>query len=361
VNVVQLVIGGDVAGGQVVALQIALAARDAGHRVSFVSPAPGPFVDRVHAEGFDGAVVPMGGALDARAMRRLARLLRAGHTDLVHTHGHLGVNVVGRLAARLAGAAVISHMHIENAFRHGPGRRLQVLLDNATARLCVAIVAVSDATRSSLERQGYPRSKLRTVRNGVDPSPPVEPVALAPRPTVLEVARLAEVKGQHTLLRALTRVDAHAVLVGRDLEQDGAYARMLEDEAERLGVADRVVFAGPRDDVPALLAGCDVFCLPSSAEGLPVVVLEAMAAARPVVASAVGGTPEAVVDGETGVLVPPGDADALAAALADVLADPARARTLGEAGRERVLREFSAQRATERILDLYNSVSTMRA
>jgi glycosyltransferase involved in cell wall biosynthesis len=361
VNVVQLVIGGDVAGGQIVALQIAHAARDAGHRVSFVSPTPGPFVERVRREGFVVEIVPISGALDVRAVARLTRSFRGQRADLVHTHGHFGVNVAGRVAARLAGAAVISHMHIENAFRPGAGRGVQVRLDNATARLCAAIVAVSDATRASLERQGYPQAKLQTIHNGIEEPAPVDPVELAPRPTILEVARLAEVKGQRTLVRALARLDAHAVLVGRDLEHGGAFERELRDEAARLGVAERVVFAGPRDDVPSLLAGCDVFCLPSTAEGLPIVVLEAMAAGRPVVASAVGGTPELVGDGVTGLLVPPADPERLAEALGSLLADPARARALGEAGRERVRREFSLQRSTARVLDLYTLVSTMRA
>jgi glycosyltransferase involved in cell wall biosynthesis len=359
VNVVQLVIGGDVAGGQIVALQIAHAARDAGHRVSFVSPTPGPFVDRVRVDGFAASVVPIGGALDVRAIMQLAAAFRGA--DLVHTHGHFGVNVAGRIAARRARAAVISHMHIENAFRGGAGRAAQVRLDNATARLCAAIVAVSDATRMSLERQGYPEAKLRTIHNGIEVPPAVEPVELAPRPTLLQVARLSRVKGQHTLLRALASLEAHAVLVGRDLEAGGAYERELRDEAARLGVADRVFFAGARDDIPALLAGSDVFCLPSSAEGLPIVVLEAMASARPVVASAVGGTPELVADGVTGLLVPPEDPFALAAALRSLLADPARVRALGQAGRDRVHREFSLERSTGRVLDLYNHVSTMRA
>jgi glycosyltransferase involved in cell wall biosynthesis len=359
VNVAQLVIGGDVAGGQIVALQIAHAARDAGHGVSFVSPTPGPFVDRVRAEGFDAAVVPIGGALDVLAVVRLARAFRG--VDLVHTHGHFGVNVTGRIAARLARAAVISHMHIENAFRSGPGRAAQIRLDNATARLCAAIVAVSDATRASLERQGYPQGKLRTIHNGIEEPPPVEPVELAPRPAILQVARLAEVKGQRTLLHALVHLDAAAVLVGRDIEHGGAYERELRDEAHRLGVSERVVFAGARDDVPALLAGCDVFCLPSSAEGLPIVVLEAMASARPVVASPVGGTPELVAEGVTGLLVAPEDPEALAAALASLLADAGRARAMGEAGRDRVRREFSLERSTARVLDLYNHASTMRA
>ena len=275
--------------------------------------------------------------------------------DVVHTHTHFSLNVLGRLAGRLVGARVIAHMHIENAFRAGRGRRAQVILDNATARLCTAIVAVSEATRESLVLQGYPAARVVTVHNGVEPGAAAAPVRLADGPVVLEVARLAEVKGQQLLIRALEHLEATAVLVGRDLEEDGGYEQELRRLADECGVAGRVVFAGYRDDVPALLAGCDVFCLPSELEGLPLVVLEAMAQAKPVVATAVGGTPELVADGETGVLVPQGDVEALAAALDALLRDPERARRMGEAGRARVEREFSLASSTERVLALYSS------
>jgi glycosyltransferase involved in cell wall biosynthesis len=361
VRIAHVVIGGEVAGGQVVALRLARAARDAGHDVLFLSPSDGPFLDLVRGAGIPAHVVPVSGALDVRAFVRLLRVLSRERVDVVHAHGHFATNVLARVAGRLAGARVLSHMHIQNAFRAGAGRSVQIAIDNATARLCFALVAVSDATREDLVRQGYPRGRLVTVHNGIEPAEVTEPVRMAEGPTVLEVARLAEVKGQRTLLEALTSVDATAVLVGRDLEQGGAYERLLRAEAERLGVDGRVVFSGYRADVPALLAGCDVFCLPSRAEGLPLVVLEAMAQGKPVVATAVGGTPELVADGVTGVLVAPGDAEALADALSALLADPERARQLGEAGRERVLREFSAEAAAERVLELYASAIALPA
>jgi glycosyltransferase involved in cell wall biosynthesis len=351
VTITHVLVGGEIAGGQIVALQLARAARDAGHEVAFVSPSEGPFVELARHEGFAADVIPLAGALDLAAIARLRRRLRG--IDVVHTHAHFSVNVAARIAGRLASARVLAHMHIENAFRAGPTRHLQVALDNATARLCFAIVAVSDATRAALVRQGYPADRVVTVRNGIDAAEPTQPVRLADGPTVLEVARLAEVKGQRVLLAALRDVDATAVLVGCDLERGGAYEAELRREAERLGVAERVVFAGQRDDVPGLLAGCDVLCLPSTAEGLPLVVLEAMAQAKPVVATAVGGTPELVVDGETGLLVPPGDARALAEALGTVIADRELARRLGDAGRRRVLAEFSLSAMTDRVLGLY--------
>jgi glycosyltransferase involved in cell wall biosynthesis len=253
-------------------------------------------------------------------------------------------------------------MHIENAFRAGAAaRRAQVAVDNGTARLCTWIVAVSDATRAALVAQGYPAERTITVRNGIDVGDAAAPAAIAPAPSgpvLLEVGRLCDVKGQRDLIAAVPRLgrdDVTLLLVGEDIETGGAYRRMLEREAFDLGVGDRVRFLGRRDDVPALLAAADALVLPSSIEGLPLVVLEAMAAQRPVVATAVGGTPEAVVDGETGLLVPPGDVDALARAVDSLLADPERARRLGEAGARRVRERFDADAAAQRVLGLYTS------
>jgi glycosyltransferase involved in cell wall biosynthesis/ubiquinone/menaquinone biosynthesis C-methylase UbiE len=352
VRLTHVVIGGDIAGGQIVALQLARAARGAGHDVRFISPSEGPFLVLARSNGFDVAIVQITGALDIAAIRRLSRELH--DTDLVHTHGHFAVNTVARIAARIAGARVVSHMHIENSFRGGFARHAQIALDNFTARLCSAIIAVSEATRRSLILQGYPADRVLTVHNGISLDvAPVSPRRLAHGRVVIEVGRLAEVKGQRTLLEALIHLDASIVLVGSDLEQGGEYERALRAYAEELGVANRVVFAGHRDDVAELLEGSDVLCLPSSAEGLPMVILEAMVRGRPVVATAVGGTPELVLDGQTGLLVQPRDPVALAAALSEILDDTAYARRLGEAGRARVRESFSAEGMSKRVLTVY--------
>jgi glycosyltransferase involved in cell wall biosynthesis len=361
VRVAHLVISGDVAGGQLVALQLARAVRARGDDALFVTPQRGPFAERAEQEGFRALSADVGRLHRVQGAAALARLLRRERVALLHTHTLAAANTLGRIAARLARIPVVSHLHIENHFRSGTVRALRGA-DNATARLCAALVAVSEDTRRAYERQGYPR-RIEVVYNGValDGAPPrtvrAELGLPADAQLVGEVGRLCDVKGQRELIQALAHVpEAMAVLVGADLEQGGAYQRELEQTAEAVGVRDRVVFAGRRSDVGDVLAELDVFALPSWTEGLPLVVLEAMARRRPVVATKVGGTPEVVVDGETGLLVPPRDPEALAAALRRLLEDAELRRRLGDAGYVRVRDLFSAEAMTRRVLELYDEV-----
>ena len=136
-RVAHLVTGGELAGGQAVALQFAIAAREAGHEALFVSPTPGELVDRAAAEGFATEHVDVRRTTRLRGAARLARVLRRRDVDLLHTHVHAAANVLGRIAARASGAAVVSHLHIENHFRPSRLARAPLVgLDNATARLC---------------------------------------------------------------------------------------------------------------------------------------------------------------------------------------------------------------------------------
>jgi glycosyltransferase involved in cell wall biosynthesis len=253
----------------------------------------------------------------------------------------------------------VSHLHIENHFRRAT-RPLLAGLDSATARLCARLVAVSEDTKRAYERQGYPRGRIEVVYNGVEPGGSVRDVRSElgvpdGRPLVGEVGRLCDVKGQRELIAALAQLpNVHAVLLGADVERGGAFQAELERDAERLGVRDRVVFAGHREDAAGLLGGLDVLALPSWTEGLPLVVLEAMARGRAVVATPVGGTPEVVEDGETGLLVPPRDPDALASAIRRLLDDPGLRERMGEAGRQRVAERFSADQMIARLLAVYD-------
>jgi glycosyltransferase involved in cell wall biosynthesis len=221
-------------------------------------------------------------------------------------------------------------------------------------------IAVSRDLAGRLHRTfGIPRDKISVVHNGV----PVLPLPRQHRsvedgfstpPVILTTARLDPQKGLDDLLAAAALVpEARFVLAGDGPQRDHLIAR-----TESLGLSGRVSFLGLRHDVPELLAGCDLFVLPSRYEGLPLAVLEAMAAGKPVVATAVAGTDEAVVPGLTGLLVPPEDGPALAGAIRTVLGDPALAARLGRAGRERVERELTARTMGDRVTRIYRELLT---
>ncbi len=356
-------IGGGLAGGQLIAHRFALAARERGDDVRFIGPEAGPFMARVRDDGFDTTLVDVGRTYRVDGVARLARDLRATRTELLHTHTLAAANALSRCAAQLARVPVVSHLHIENHFRPAT-RPLLRALDNRTARLSARLVAVSEATRAAYELQGYPSGRVEVLYNGVDLTFDRQRADLRAEFGVGEgallvalVGRLCDVKGQRELIQALAEVPAaHAVLVGEDLEQGGDYRLLLEREADRLSVRDRVVFTGARNDVGALLEHVDVLALPSWTEGLPLVVLEAMARGRPVVATPVGGTAEAVVDGDTGILVPPRDPASLAGALRQ-LEDPELREQLGAAGRRRATERFSAEDMAGRMLEIYDEVA----
>jgi glycosyltransferase involved in cell wall biosynthesis len=224
------------------------------------------------------------------------------------------------------------------------------------------IIAVSREVRTRYAATlGVPARKLVVVHNGIAIPPAVPAAAPAlraqlvegrPDYVVLTPARLHEQKGHAFLLQAAAQVpNATFVLAG-----DGPLRAELEARAHELGVAERCVFLGNRTDVTELLAAADLFVLPSLYEGLPVSVLEAMAARRPVVATAIGGTDEAVTHEVTGLLVPPSDPGALASAIRRIQSDPAFAERLAAAGRERVEREFSSLATAGDVMRIYDEV-----
>lgn len=355
-RILHVVIDGELAGGQLVAEKLISGARARGHEALIVSPSRGAFTERAERDGIPVRTVDVSRAFKLGGLLRLRRLIRAERIELVHTHAMLASNLLSRVASRSSGTPVVSHAHGAEVFRPGAAGRVYRLLDNLTARWCARVIAVSDDTRRRLIEQGIPARLIETVYNGLDPpeSPPepgLRALGLDRRQVIACVGRLEPAKGQAELIEAAAEVpDAVVLLIGRDV--GGSRSRLERLAAER-GVADRVVFAGPRTDVLELVAGCALLAAPSWTEGFPIAPLEAMAVGKPVVATEVGGTPELVANGETGLLVPPRDPDALAAALRDLLADPARAQAMGEAGYRRLRERFSEARMVERVLAIY--------
>ncbi len=321
--------------------------------------------EELRARGIRVSTLDGWGKGDLRVLYRLARLIRAERPDLIHAF--LGVaNLASSLAGRLAGVPVIvwSYRDVE-VWK----TRAHWLVDRAGAQWAEAITCCSDAVRQFvLAHLDGAASKVVTIHNGIDLEAFRAPHVASRSELSLRdggcvigtVTRLDEPKKGLTVLlhalAALARRDGlppwQCVLVGEGPARD-----RLEALAAELGLKGRIVFAGMRRDVARVLPAVDLFVCPSLYEGFGIAIVEAMAAGRPVVASRVGGIPELVVDRETGLLVPPGDAAALAEALAALLTSPDRARQMGQRGRERAGKMFSIQTAVERHQQLYDSLS----
>ena len=287
----------------------------------------------------------MGGA---RAGVRFARQLRRRRPAVFHAHMSWPLAckwpLIAAVTARIP--AVLGTVQLFVDVPMGPSRRLQTRpLGSAVGRF----LAVSEDTRRRLlSLFRWPADAVRVVHNAVDIhrfTGPPDPTLRAQlddgtgRPLALVPARLDPQKGHEHLLRA-ARALPHIRFL---LAGDGPLRAELENRARGLGVEERITFLGRREDMPALLATCDLVVLPSLYEGLPLSLIEAMAARRPIVATDIGGTRELIDHGQTGLLVPPQDAEALAEAIRGLVVDPALSRRLGSAGRDRAIADFSSE------------------
>ena len=314
--------------------------------------APEPFYAALGEAGIPFARVHSRHDLDPRLPFRIARAARPFRPELVHTH-LVHADVHGAAAATLLRLPLVSTKHNDDPFRAGPFRYVERLLARRARRI---ITITESLARFNEERVGIPRAKLVVVHYGLDQVPPRwgdNPPLTVPEGAriLLALGRLVPQKGLDVAVRALpvvheTHPDAVLVVAG-----EGPERQALEELAAGLGVGDGLFLLGRAGDVAALLERAELLIHPSRWEGFGLVLLEAMLASRPVVATRVSSIPEIVVDGETGVLVPPDDAQALAGALVRVLGDPG---SLGAAGRARALEQFSADAMARKTAAVYS-------
>lgn len=329
----------------------------------------GPVARTMRERGIRVVTLNGCGAWDVRVLYRLFRLVRQERPEILHAF--LGfANLAASLVGRLLGVPVViwSYRDVE-VWK----TRVHWMVDRMGVRWADAITCCSDAVRQFvLAHLNGQVSKLVTIHNGIDPDLFSSPrVASRSELTLRDggfvigtISRLDEPKkGLTVLLQALANV------AGRDgvpawqwlLVGEGPARDRLRTLAAELGLSGQVVFAGMRRDVASLLPAMDLFVCPSLYEGFGIAIVEAMAAGRPVIASAAGGIPEIVVHEETGLLVPPGDAVALADAIVALLTRPDRARAMGARGRERAREKFSIASAVRRHQQLYESLSAPHA
>ena len=288
---------------------------------------------------------------DAAAFFSLIRILRHERPGIVHTHTSKA-GFLGRWAAWLCRIPIIVHTPHGHVFWGYFGRlktRLFVLLERWTARITTRLVMLTEREKADHMRfRIAPAEKFTVIHSGVDlsrfrPNParagatrtaleiPVKAMVLA------TVGRLTAVKGQETLIRATAKCLRQGEKLYLLILGEGELRSNLEALSAELGIAEAVRFLGWRPDVASVINACDIFCLPSLNEGMGKVIVEAMAMGKTVIASDVGGIPDLVVPGENGILVPPGDSNALAEAILNLCDHPEMRVRMGEEGREKAL------------------------
>ncbi len=300
----------------------------------------------------------MGGDGDLGRVSRLASLIRAEKPDLVHLHSRRGADTWGGLAAKLAGVPCVLSRRVDN-----PESRLAVALKY---RLYDHVITISEGIRQVLLSEGLAPAKVSCVRSAVDATPYLAPVDRAafcaefglPADALVAgvVAQLIPRKGHRYLLAALPALLARHPRLQVLIFGQGPLEAELRAEVEAAGLAGAVRFTGFRHDLPRWLGGLDLLVHPADMEGLGVSLLQASAAAVPIVTSRAGGLPEAVQDGVTGILCPPGDVAALTAAIDRLAGDAALRGRFGAAGRARILAEFSIDAMVDGNLRIYRQV-----
>ena len=329
-----------------------------------------PFGQDAEARGLD-IVYLHRGKFDPRQLFDIIRIIRRRKIQIVHTH-LFADGMLGRLAAMLCHVpCIVMHDHIGTMVleRKPPVLRwIYILIEDFLSRFTHRFIAVSQPLKEyRVKQRGVAPQRVAVIHTGIDIrgfQPELVDVAsvrqelgLGPSEVLVgTVGRLFNAKGHRYLIQAAAELrqqfaDVRFVIVG-----EGSLRGELEEQARLAGVGDALLFAGFRQDIPRLLAAMDIYVLPSLWEGLPVSLLEAMAMGRPVIATRVGGIPELVVDGQSGILIPPADLPALVRALDGLLRDGARRETLGRNARQRVQESFSVQAAVDRIEAVYAEV-----
>jgi glycosyltransferase involved in cell wall biosynthesis len=308
-------------------------------------------------EGIESRLIPCSGQIDRTAIVRIRELVSRTGADVVHAHGYKA-DLYAYFALRASGVPLVSTCHTwydndRKAFFYG-------VVDRLILRAYARVVAVSEDVRQRLLKSGVKAKKISMIRNGIDLRPfdrasavVKDELGWSACQVVGLVGRLSVEKGVDIFLHAAARVLAHCPDAKFIVAGDGPDRAKLDALIDELGIRGSVRMLGRRDDMPSLYASLDVMVSASRHEGLPIAILEGMASRLPLVATGVGEVPTVILDGHTGVLAPAENPELLAAAIIDLLRNPAKRERLGSAARQLVEDEFSAGRMTADYLRVY--------
>jgi glycosyltransferase involved in cell wall biosynthesis len=361
-------------------LDLATGLRALNVNVTTACPRPGALAERADAAGIPVLNIPKLGNIDRNAIHVLSQRLISGETDLIHAHNgrtHIAAAFAVKKAGRGCCIATQHFLSPARTTRTGLKKIIANHLHRKASRFTAHTIAISDAVRNAaLARGDDAPEKITTVLNGIS-QPAVPSQSLVPDPPgiptvrytagvpqdasmIFCAARLQPEKDIPTLIRAMPAVldahpTAHCVIAGEG-DQRAAIEAAIRDEAQRNpAFAQSVRLLGFRNDIPGLMNTCDLFVLPALAEPFGLVILEAMALGKPVIATSTGGPPEIVAHEKTGILVAPQNPAALANAINQLLANRTLHATMGEAGKQRYLTHFTVDRMARDILNIYTA------
>ncbi|HZE80789.1 MAG TPA: glycosyltransferase family 4 protein [Candidatus Polarisedimenticolia bacterium] len=363
VKVLQLISSGGYYGAENMLLNLCASQQKAGCQNSLLIfynvHAPNvEFYERARRRGLSVRMVHCQGRADWRAVRQIEEYIQEDEIDLLHTHGYKA-DLYGYVAARRSHKPIVATCH--NWVGGTAALGIYNHLDRLALKRFNALAAVSDSVVQRLIDSGVSPRKIKNIANGIDVEPferarTLPALAFDGRKVVGMVARLDLQKGFEYLLRAVRELcvafrELKVVIVG-----EGSDRKAIEDMIQQYGLQSNVVLAGQQSDMPGVYAAMDIFVLPSLNEGLPMTILEAMAASKPVIATRVGAIPSLIKDGDTGLLIGPRDADGLRDAIASLLSDSELCGRLGAAGHDWVSRHYTSEVMALKYCQMYEEV-----
>jgi glycosyltransferase involved in cell wall biosynthesis len=363
VKVLQLISSGGYYGAENMLLNLCASQQKAGCENSLMLfynvHAPNvEFYERARRRGLSVRMVHCQGRADWRAVRQIEECIQEDGIELLHTHGYKA-DLYGYVAARRSGKPIVATCH--NWVGGTAALGIYNHLDRMALKRFQGLAAVSDSVAQRLLDSGVAAKKIRTIPNGIDVGPfehalPSPALNFDGSKVIGMVARLDLQKGFEYLLRAARELCGTFPALKVVLVGEGPDRQAIENLIHRFGLQSNVVLTGQHSDMPAIYAAMDIFILPSLNEGLPMTILEAMAASKPVIATRVGAIPSVIKDGETGLLVNPEDINGLRNALARLLADSDLCRRIGAAGHDWVSRNYTSEAMAMKYRQMYDEV-----
>jgi glycosyltransferase involved in cell wall biosynthesis len=367
-RILQLISSGGFYGAESVLLNLSTELKRCGHecQLGVFENAHNPNAEmarRAQESGLDTTVIPCIGRVDWGAVRAIRALAQGGLVDLIHTHGYKA-DLYAYMAMRRSDVPLVATCH------SWPGKdrsmRFYGWMDRFMLRYFDCVAAVSESTKAKLLAAGHASNRVTKISNGVpigdvrDRAGASQGDTVGNRLRIGTVGRLSREKGHTVLLKAAKKLSSEHPKALFLFAGDGPERQVLERETRELGLEEQVVFTGVRHDLAGFYESLDVFVMPSLHEALPMALLEAMAAGLAVVATIVGDISHVLSNGETGLLVAPGDVEALAKNIGALLCDAHLRQRLGGRARARVRTNYSAERMAEQYLKLYDQALRRR-